>query len=145
MHSMKRRRTDWVLVLVGAMIGIAAGLFAALAIALSGPEAQINPVQYSLIYNTPHQPGDQAVLQVEIFGVWKYTKTASDPQTFEAEISVWNNLPSIVIIGLGVIGGLLGGWGSGRIRWQRKAIHAQSNAATESGDSSAVGFQARHE
>jgi hypothetical protein len=89
---MGTHRSDRLLGGVGATIGVALGLWIVLVFMTNGP-APLNPVQYVVIYQQPPVPGVDAELHVELFGIWRYSRIAPQPQDFETEWSYFVATP----------------------------------------------------
>src|SRR5882672_7114615 len=82
---MRRAKSDWLLIVVGGLLGaffeIAVGFF----IAADGP-GTLNPVAAVVSYQSPKQPGVDARLDVELFGHWHYSRTAPEASDFDSEL-----------------------------------------------------------
>jgi hypothetical protein len=107
------------LVAVGCLVG---GVFGAIGAIITewdqGPELLTRPVQYTLTYHVPPQRGVGAVLTVEVFGLWRYMRTAPDDRAFAPEIAAIDYGPGIAMIGLGTATGAVGG--ALAARWRRR-------------------------
>jgi hypothetical protein len=103
---MARPNSDRLLLVVGTLVGGVIGAIMAI-----GPEWDPasdlvpKPVEYSVMYYSPPQPGVDAVLKVEFFGRWTYTRTAPNPGAFATETAILDYAPPIAMIGLGMVTG----------------------------------------
>jgi hypothetical protein len=117
-------KTSWVIAAVGALVGAALGLFVAL-VALLNDGPTLNPVQTAVVFRQPPQPGVDAVLHVELFGTWQYTRFATRPEEFEAEVtSLLLAAPAAV-----VILGTACGWWAGVMVSRRARRHREGGMA----------------
>ena len=108
---MRKRKPDWLLVLVGTLIGAAAGLFLAL--------LEI-PVHAYMAYG-PAEFGD-AGLYVDFCGSRWYTRTAPRPDDLRFEMYLWSLSPLLVVTPVG----LFCGWFASRFVRPRTSVQFQT-------------------
>jgi hypothetical protein len=108
---MARPKSDWLLMTIGAIVGALAGLTAAgLTVWAPTADGSLCPAKYQLTYSKPPQAGVPAVLKVEVLGVWRYTRTAADPDAFGAELArldALNDVPGVTLIVVGLVCGVM--------------------------------------
>lgn len=106
------RKPDWLLVLVGMLIGAAAGLFFSLL---------ETPVH---VYMASHPQFDHDVLYVDLFGSHWFKRSAPRPEDLRVEMYIWGLSPLLVL----TPAGLLCGWVGSKLL-NRRAL-AQSQVAS---------------
>jgi len=129
---MFRRRCDWLPMAFGGILGAYAGLLAA-GQTVWAVDWELVPVNYKLTYSQPPQPGVDAVFEVEVLGIWRYTRTAPDPSAFAFQRAAYDalgDLPGVVMVVVGLTVGVL----SVRYtsRWLQKRRADSSRMATQS-------------
>src|SRR6266702_1593484 len=100
------RKSNWVLVVVGAALGAFVGTWIALVTMLDdGPG--INPIVSVVSYRQPATPGIPATLEVLLLHQRLYTRTAPRPEDFELEVTMLHlTTPVCVVVVAGFCGAL---------------------------------------
>jgi hypothetical protein len=103
------------------MVGAALGLYVAL-ITMVGNPAGLNPVQIVREYRDPPQPGVDAVMHVELFGRWGYTRTAPRPEDFDTEGMILSLAAPAATVVFGAFCGWWGGVLVGRLARRQREV-----------------------
>jgi hypothetical protein len=120
---MRRPNFDGLIAFVGATIGITFGLIFALAFMWHTSPVDLNPVEITGHYLVPPQPGVDAEMHVEVFGIWGYTRTAPRWEDLETERHAWSLAAPFAV----VIVGAIAGWWVGMVvsrRTRRRAARS---------------------
>jgi hypothetical protein len=123
---MRRGKSDWLLIAVEGLLGLFVG-DAVVLLAPWSPEtmSSLEPVDFHCTYSDPRPPSEDARLDVEILGLWRYSRTAADHHDFDAEMDFlhWMNMiPVVVCIGLGFALGVQVGAMTGRWARRRRSV-----------------------
>jgi hypothetical protein len=105
---MIRRNSDIYLMLVGACLGAFIGIWADFLTMLDeGPS--LNPINTVVSYSQPSIPNVSATLDVYVFDIKMYSRTAPQPSDFNYETKVLNYaVPAAVVVCCTLCGLLIG-------------------------------------
>jgi len=104
-RSLSRRRWNWLIIFTLALVGAASSFYVLLGSGEGGGYESL----VQLAVAVPEQPGANATLTVYLFGRELYTRSAPNVASFQRDDIFWLwVLPTILILGGAVAGGLLG-------------------------------------
>lgn len=114
---MRRLKSDGVLAMMGATVGITLALLFALIVIDGWRLLRFKSGGDQRKLSVAAQPGVDAVLQIKVFRIWGYTRTAPRWEDFETERRAWSLAAPIAM----VVFGAIAGWWIGVIigRWAR--------------------------